>query len=413
MLGTWVYVGDSTSVARGKVYIYKKNSAGVYKLLQQINADSLPYLSDLDPKEVISSGDKFGYSIGLDYSGNTLVVTSPLADKNFQNQGSAYVFKFDSDSTEFAYRLKQKLTSFSDYPNEMFGQDVSISSGTEIIAVGATNSPFTLQTRFDGSKLPDSNRTTFRDYDGFAGAVYVFEKKGKAETYFLSEKIDEALSLNESFGFSLFATRTAIAVGSPNFISPAPHGVDLAFEGAKTGTVRLFEKTEGQNSLNVIGSQPKTVDIDKFKRISLYDTIDDTKILDLEIFDPAKMKILAEAEREISYKVPYDPAIYTTGTAEGAVVDDSICWKTKNVGKLWWDISTAKWYDYEQGEVSYRVGAWGALAPGASIDVYEWVQSKLLPSEWAVVADTHEGLTRYILRQLHADDSVLQCKSRI
>ena len=66
----WVNVGDSTSVASGKVYIYKKNSAGVYKLLQQINADSLPYLSDLDPNEVISSGDKFGYSIVLDYSGN-------------------------------------------------------------------------------------------------------------------------------------------------------------------------------------------------------------------------------------------------------------------------------------------------------------------------------------------------------
>jgi len=409
----WVNVGDSTDVASGKVYIYKKNAAGVYRLLQQINADSLPYLSDLDPSEAISSGDKFGYAIGLDYSGNTLVVTSPLADKNFQNQGSAYVFKFDSDSTEFAYRLKQKLTSYSDYPNEMFGQDISISSGTEIIAIGATNSPFTLQTRFDGSQTSyDSNRTTFRDYDGFAGAVYVFEKKGKSERYFLSEKIDETLSLNESFGYSLYATRNAIVVGSPNYISPAPHGVDIAFEGDKTGTVRLFEKTEGQNALNVIGSQPQTVDIDKFKRISLYDTEDDIKILDIEIFDPAKMKLLAQAERELTYKVPYDPAIYTTGTAEGAVVDDSICWKTKNVGKLWWDISTAKWYDYEQGEVSYRVGAWGALAPGASIDVYEWVQSKLLPSEWAVVADTNEGLPLGISGQpLYADDSAYSIKA--
>jgi len=404
----WVNVGDSTDTASGKVFLYKKDTnSGAYNLIQQINADSLPYLSDLDASEVISSGDKFGFAIALDYTGNTLVVTSPLADKNFQNQGSAYVFKYDSDSTEYAYRLKQKLTSFTNYPNEMFGQDISISSGTEIIAVGATNSPYALQTRFDASQTSfDRTRTRFKDYDGFAGAVYVFEKKGTSETFFLTEKLDDALSLNESFGYSISASRDAILVGSPGYISPAPHGVNLAFEGDKTGTVRLFEKTTNSNSLNIIGSQPLTVDIDKFKRLSLYDTVDDTKIIDIEIFDPAKLKLLAAAERELSFKVPYDPAIYSNGTATDAVIDSSICWKSSNVGKLWWDISTAKWYDYEQGDASYRIGSWGALAPGASIDIYEWVESKLLPSEWAILADTNEGVPLGISGQpLYADDS--------
>lgn len=71
----------------------------------------------------------------------------------------------------------------------------------------------------------------------------------------------------------------------------------------------------------------------------------------------------------------------------------------KNVGKLWWDLSTAKWINYEQGDIAYKTSNWNMLAEGASIDVYEWVESTLLPNEWAALADTTEGLAEGISGQ--------------
>ena len=49
----------------------------------------------MDPRETISTGDQFGHAIAIDYTGNTLIVSSPKADVNYQNQGSVYLFELD------------------------------------------------------------------------------------------------------------------------------------------------------------------------------------------------------------------------------------------------------------------------------------------------------------------------------
>ena len=385
----WTNVGDSTSEPVGKVFVYELTSIG-YKLRQTITSGSLSEISDLDPSETISSGDLFGHAIDVDYSGKTLVVTSPKADLNAQNQGSAYIFKFESDSSENRFRLKQKIESFGKYPNEYFGQSVCISSNTEKVIIGAHNSVYASPIRFDQSQTSfDQGKTSFRSYSGFSGAVYVFEQKDGI--YFLAEKLEDDLSPNESFGYSVDCTRDLIVVGSPDYILPSGDGPVLEYTGAGIGLIRLFKKNADKNSLEILGQKAPRVDLENIKRIALYDKDSDEKLQDIEVVDPAKLKILASAERELSYKTPYDPAIYNVGN-EDVVVDESISWYEKNVGKLWWNISTAKWLDYEQGDISYRLGNWGRLVEGSSIDVYEWVESKLLPSEWSAVADSNEGL---------------------
>ena len=413
----WSSVGDSSSETVGKVFVYKKNSLGGYTLLQTITADSLSELSDIQSGENISSGDLFGFDIDLDYAGTTLVVTSPKADKNFQNQGSAYVFRLETDSTwvtsnftdQTRYRLKQKLESYGIYPNEYFGQSICIAPNTGKIVIGAKNTTYSLPVRFDSQTTTfDNQKTTYKGYTGFTGAVYVFERKNN--TYFLTEKLNTELSPNESFGYSISCTDDVILVGSPKYISPGPHGPGIAFEGDVTGTARLFRKDTAVEPLTVLSKQAPTVDIENIKRISLYDTDSDVKIQDLELIDPAKLKILAAAERNLSFKTPYDPAIYNIGT-EDVTIDPSIAWRDKNVGKLWWNISTAKWLYYEQGDIAYRTANWGSLAEGASIDVYEWVASKLLPSEWSSVADTTEGINLGISGQpLYPNDDVYSFK---
>lgn len=406
----WQEVGDSSTMPSGKIFIYKRNDNDVYEFKQSINATSLDIVSDLESGLAIAQGDQFGYAIDIDHSGTTLVVTSPKSDINFQNQGSAYIFRTDS-LTNLQFRLKQNIESYERFPNEYFGESVSITSGAEKIAIGAKDSGFVNQVRFDsdlGGTTFDNNKTRLIEEKGYAGAVYVFENKGG--TYLLTEKLDAVLSPFESFGSSVDITYNAIAVGSPNYRAPIAHGVDREYSTIKQGMARLFTKEHNNDPWNVIAIEEPTVDLEQIKSISLYDTENNVKIQELDYVDHGKLKILNSAEQEIRFKTIYDPAIYNVGTEEQNVIED-MAWAEKNVGKLWWNLSTAKWVYYEQDDLAFRLGNWNQLAQGASIDVYEWVESKLLPNEWAALADTNDGLALGISGQpLYPNNDVYTVK---
>mgnify|MGYP007000288547 len=47
---------------------------------------------------------------------------------------------------------------------------------------------------------------------------------------------------------------------------------------------------------------------------------------------------------------------------------------------------------------------WGKLFPGATIDVYEWVESTLLPSEWNSTSGTTEAQGTQISGTPYAPD---------
>jgi hypothetical protein len=405
----WQEVGDSTTEASGKVYIYQRSEFGNYELQQTITSGSLSSISAPGVIENISTGDQFGWALDLDYSGSTLVVSSPRADVNFQNQGSAYVFSTDGYAP-VDYKLTQKLESFEIYPNEYFGQSICISANTEQIIIGAKNTPFAIYTRFDATSGTtfDEGRTTFADTKGYAGAVYVFEKR--AAKYYLVEKLEAALSPFESFGYSVQCTDSYIIVGSPDYVEPVVVDSVFTYPGSKVGTIRLFKKEADVKSLETLITQQPVVDIGKIKSIALYDNVLDIKIQDIDYVDHSKFKILTNAEQELKFKTPYDPAVYSIGT-EDQIVDQTTAWGKKNVGQLWWNISTAKWLYSEQQNLSYRLGNWNTLAEGASIDVYEWIETPLLPSEWAALADTNEGLAESISGQpLYPNDDVYTIK---
>ncbi len=401
----WDSIGDSSVESTGKVFIYQKNQQGRYELQQTITAENLSLYSDLESGLSINIGDQFGFSLDLDYSASKLIISSPLADKNFQNQGSVYIFERDLNSKFLEFRLKQKLESFEDNPNEYFGQDVKISPNTEKIVVGAQNSPFISYASFDFNNTSfDQSSTKFYEYSGFAGGVYVFEQKDSR--YFLVEKLETDLSSFESFGFSVDCTDSLIVVGSPDYSEPSlDDKLSVVFTGPKKGIVRIFEKDPQVKSWEIINHQQDFVDLSKVKNISLYDTDNSLKISDIDVIDPISFKILNIADKEIKFKTEYDPAAYNVGNSNQVVVDEAISWKHQHVGELWWDISVAKWINYNQGDINYKVTNWGRLAPGAVIRVCEWVESRLLPSEWSILADTTEGLALGISGQpLYPDD---------
>ena len=96
---------------------------------------------------------------------------------------------------------------------------------------------------------------------------------------------------------------------------------------------------------------------------------------------------------------------------QGVNVDTNTSWIEEHVGELWWDLSTVKYVWYEQSDLEYRKNSWGNLFPGCSIDVYEWIQSEYLPSQWSALADTTAGLAENISGQpKYPDDSVISVK---
>ena len=392
---SWTNTGDSTVTATGKVFVYKQNDTGYYSLTQNISAGNLDRNSELD--EEVNSGDMFGYDVSIDHAGSTFIVSSPLADRNGKNQGSAYIF--DLRPTGLDYSLVQKLESFEDYPNEFFGHSVSISKGKEQIAVGAKNAIYKTPVIFDSSATSfDRATTTYSEEPGFSGAVYVFEKKGSR--YKLTEKLQEELTRSEGFGSSVVASKSEVIVGSPRFDE----------DGIHKGNTRFFAKDANKSGLQILSQETPAVDLDLVKRISLYDFGTSYKLGDLQVIDNARLKISNNAAKEITFQVHYDPAIYSVGN-DSVNVDVDVRWAEKNVGKIWWDLSTAKWLNYYQGSVAYRSANWNVLAPGASIDVYEWVESKIKPSEWSAIADTEAGLKLGISGQpKFPDDTVYSTK---
>lgn len=419
----------------GKVFVFAQTKDDKYELRQTISHSTLS--GELDDSSGIGTGDMLGASViingsSYDSSSETLLISSPKADiTSGNNRGVVFVFKETLDSSGIHFNLHQRLSSYETEPAEYypyFGHSMAMTADASKIVIGACN-------------LEKES----------TGAVYVFDLKDT--DYFLTEKLESQLSINESFGASVDVNGSTIVVGSPNYTDA---------QGNRFGTVRVFRKLAGTSSWEAIATQQPTVNIDKIRSIALYDTVNNEKIDDIDFVDSAKLKILNVAEQELTFKTPYDPAVYssyvpatslevgktyeikTLGTTnwnsvagtefinysvgdivtvvnvgngngeailEGTTVDPTIAWTTQNVGKLWWNLSTAKWIHYEQGDISYKTGNWSQLAEGASIDVYEWVETPLLPSEWSALADTNEGLAENISGQpLYPNDNVYSVK---
>lgn len=150
---------------------------------------------------------------------------------------------------------------------------------------------------------------------------------------------------------------------------------------------------------NTIRKQDKKIDTSLIYNAEIYDLETNNKIL-VEVYDPYKGIIPGVADREIFYKLDYDPAIYNEGNPNLHNISKDSFWSSEQVGRVWWDLRTVRFMDYELGENDYRRSFWGKIAPGTTIDVYEWVRSEYPPDEYNSLASSNvEGETDLYLRE--------------
>ncbi len=400
-LVNWTFINfadsDSASKKFGKLFVYKRNSIGVYQLFQTVSNSTIPSITDIG-LEVLEAGDRFGASVDTNKDGTVIIASAPFGNINFADNGYAYVLKYSS--TENKYKLTNKFSGIESSNFELFGTQVKVTDDADKIVISAQNSITKLKVKFDNNSTTFDKKTTgFFKEQGSTGRVYVYEQQ--FTEYFLAEELDATFIADESFGSSLDVKNNTIVVGSPTY----------KVGGLPFGQVRKFKKQQGELTWNTIGAQPLQVNIGLLKSIGIYDTDKNELISDIDIVDHYKYKFLGIVEQELDFKVPYDPAIYSFGTDEGVTVDTGQTWYEKNVGKVWINMKNVKWINYEQGDIAYRAGHWNELAKGATVDVFEWVETLIVPSEWSTIADTTEGLSLGISGQpLYPNDTSYNTK---
>lgn len=402
-LDGWEYVEDVSNSASGKVFIYKRNSSNVFECDQIITGQTLPSIivpnentNSITAADLIKNNDNFGSQVKFTADGSKLFISSPNADVNGQDKGRVYVFENISGT----FKLVQTIFSPSDVYNEKFGSTISVSKTGNTVVVGAINGRTKAATTFDKSTTDfDLGTTTFFTTVGTTGTVWSYDFIDTQ--YVLGEEIVVSdVSQGEGFGSALAASDTTVAVGSP------------FYKNAKVVTGRLFKFVRSKNSPSWFPYevQQPLVNIDLLSSLFLYNPVTNQKISDIDIIDPFKLKIVGIADQEIKFKTPYDPAIYSLGTS-ASQVDSGIAWLDQHVGEVWWDVSTAKWPWYEQGNDAFRIGNWGKMAYGSSVDVYEWVESIYPPSTWAQLSGTADGLAEGISGTPYiADDTTFSYK---
>ena len=291
-------------------------------------------------------------------------------------------------------------------PNQIngitFGFDIASSPDSKTLVVTAFGSAYDPNTTFnkDNPITWDSGATHFVSVTTSSGSVYVYTEYNNYFAFGQQLSSSSAVA-GSGFGNNATITSNEIIIGAPTTV----------LAGAATGQIVLFTGKDGTtNSWKVIRSEDDLVDLDKITRIVTLDDFNQEIVDYIEFIDPIKGRIPGQADQELKFKSLFDPAVYSLGNS-AVVVDTNTNWIDEHVGQLWWDLSSVKYMWYEQDTYDYRRNNWGGVFPGSTFDVYEWVGTQYLPSQWAALADTADGLAQGISGQpKYSDNSVMSVK---
>jgi hypothetical protein len=393
----------------GAVYIFQKTASDTFQLIEIIDAlnftgGKVAINEKLGGNGYLNISDRFGWSLAI--TNTSLFVSCPEDDYTGDNVGTVYQFDVpETNNPNNLYRLRQILVPPLTLDNERFGMTISLSPSKDVLAVSSKGSnvlELTFDVHIDRLSFTDDSTqnyeldtkskknsysttfdaasTLFYDKTATTGSVYIFNKFD--DDYIYGDKLNPSGDLvsHDDFGESVSVSNNTVIVGTPNRHS-----------GSKqVGTVFIFDYSVLSWAVNA--TQDSLIDINKIKKAFIYNNTSNKLISNLDFIDPAKGKIANQAEKEITYQTYYDPAVYQYGVPSSVTVDDSNPWTDEHVGEVWWDLSRFKYTWYEQGDSTYRNNNWGRLFPGSTINVYEWVESPYLPSRWAMLADTEQGL---------------------
>jgi hypothetical protein len=313
-----------------------------------------------------------------------------------------------AESNTIVFAFMQIIINPFGLPGEYFGNKVKLAANAYMLVIGSARGTTFRDTTFDVSTTRnglslDENTTRFRDSIMSSGSVYIYElyddPRNEVEhpgRYAYAQQLDPGTLIpGGEFGHALDIEGAYITIAAPNMTS----------EGAPAGSggVYVFSNPAMTRGWKLIRYQQPKVDLDSVTRGYLYDTQTNLIKENLQFIDPAKGRVLGQAEQEISFKTEYDPAVYNRGfnpatNISSVLVSTEVSptgsyWGDLQVGRVWWNLSKVRYIDYEQDSLVYRSLNWGRLFEGSTIEINEWISSPYLPSEY--VDNVGDGVPVY------------------
>ena len=326
---------------------------------------------------ITDTSNNFGIGLALSSDGKYLAISDDFASTpTINQQGTVTVYSHNGSM----YIPYQTIKDHNPEPSQRFGNKISFMNNGSTLVIYSQSGDINLTTTFDSDKtIFDKNSTAFVTPHIDSGKVDVYDKYLTKWVY--SETLSTDTVTTDGYGIG-------IAVGANQIFVSAPYSSEQA---PSSGQIYNYSKLPNSYSWKIKNSQSTIPDVNKIKTAFLYNRLTGKLLTYLDVIDPQQGKFAGPADAEIKYKTFYDPATYSVGTSD-VTVNSGNTWTSTQVGTLWWDLRTAKFLNSYDNDIVYRTNTWNQLATGASIDIYEWVETSLKPSQWDIQADTSQGL---------------------
>jgi len=368
-----VLVARATYLDKPSKIVVYRNINGLYQLSQTI------ITGDDSTNQLDSTTSGLGTRVAISGSGLYIAINEPLKDTIRKNEGRVLIYKQINGSFELLSVLENQNYD----KNEQFGTEIDFDG--EKLLISAKNSESIIDTTYDNNNTTfDYSFTRFAYTNANQGKVYIYDNID--DEFLLAQILSAPDNDIENFGSQIVLKNNNIYATS-------------TFRDDSIGQIYNFKLTDTTTNTMwlKIRSLEETVDLSKIKKVFLYNRKTDKVIRNLDYIDIIQGKIAGVAEQEISFKTPDDPASYnivstssSSDEGEDVIFDSGSPWAEEYVGKVWWDISNASFLNTYQNDVIYNSQTQNTLIDNSSIDVYEWVESRLTPSEYDSVVQ--EGL---------------------
>jgi len=147
-------------------------------------------------------------------------------------------------------------------------------------------------------------------------------------------------------------------------------------------------------AVSITGYGPSTP---KYNPVKLFNYAAAELVEEIPMWHPAMGQHTPIALESVNVISNQNPARYnySTQVANNNSYDPLRPWGANEVGRVWFDTRNLAYIPYYDTTIfpdrAERLSRWGSLADYASIDVYEWVQSTVPPSEFNALAASQAG----------------------
>lgn len=367
---------DDSSLPNTKVVVYRKVN-GQYAYSQLLQGNTIE--------------EQFGSDIAISADGRKIAVGA--SQNGDVSPGNGCVYLYIQQDDQFVYQ--QTIYPVIKTANVRFGSRLDFDGDT--LAITSKGGDISTPTYFDnGVTSFDNSNTEFLKVDDNSGLVSIYETVNNSVIYGQDFAYDRD---TEDFGSIIRVQGNHVYVGLPKQSVTINNAVDK-------GVVAEYRKPFNTTSWSRLRQPVDPANLEKFTGLFLYNTTNNQLVTYLDYIDPIQGKIAGPAEQEIDFKTSYDPARYSVSTNANVKANELDYISTEWVGKIWWDIDSCTFIDHHQGDVISATTNFNKLFAGTTVDVHEWVETTLLPSEWDAQTDTEEGLTKGISGTSVYGDSV-------